>query len=153
MNANLQNQVDPNNGFKNAAVSGENIAFNGWGEQHSVISLIGDGFFNFTGAFWTSGWVNQTLSFEGLLDGAVKFESSVFQINTNSPLWIQLDWSGIDQLRINNSGSHWAMDDFTFDKNNSIDVPEPSGFLLLMMSLFILTFKYTRARDIFKIKE
>ncbi len=132
MNAHLQDQDEPQNGFKNSVISGSNIVFNGWGESHSVIEWAGSGTFNFTGAYWTSGWENQSLYFEGLSGGAVKYISGLFDINTESPIWIQLDWQGVDQLRINNSGSHWAMDDFTYS------VPEGNSLILLVIGLFLV---------------
>lgn len=144
MNAHLQDQDEPQNGFKNSVISGSNIVFNGWGEPHSVIEWAGSGVFNFTGAYWTSGWENQSLQFEGLSNGAVKYTSALFQITTESPLWIQLDWKEIDQLRVNNSGSHWAMDNFTYS------VPEPGSLMLMLLGFSVLLSRYSNGCNIFR---
>lgn len=138
MDSHLQDQYDSQNGFKNSAVSGTGIVFNGWGEPHSVIQWASQGTFNFIGAYWTSGWENQSIYFEGLSNGIVKYTSSFFQITTESTLWIQLDWNDIDQLRINNSGSHWVMDNFTYS------LSEPGNVLMILMGLSMLLIRNLR---------
>jgi hypothetical protein len=49
-------------------------------------------------------------------------------IDTATPRWIGLGWSGIDTLLIyNSSGTQWGMDEFT--------VPEPASLSLIGAAL------------------
>lgn len=130
---------NPVSGFEAGVVSGANAAYNMYALD-SVISLAGDGSFDFMGAFFTAAWygIAHELSFEGWLDGALIFTiDDAFAITSDSPTWIQLDWAGIDQLNIysNYAGwDHWVMDDFTATIN-SASVPESSGLVLMLMGL------------------
>jgi len=123
----------PGSGYEHGAVSGNYTAFNYNGASPSYIDLAGSGTFTFNGAWFTSAWSNQTISFNGYNNGSLLYTSSPFSINTSTPLWIELGWSGIDRLAISNTGSQWAMDNFTFDQ--SAPVPEPSTMLLMGVGL------------------
>lgn len=111
----------PGSGYANGVVSYANGAFNHGGAT-ATISRAGG--FDFIGAFFTSAWFEQELSFEGYRDGKLLYASNVsFVIDTFAPQWIALGWRGIDTLAIyNSSGTQWVMDDFT--------VPEPGTLAL-----------------------
>ena len=130
----------PASGFEAGVVSGNNAAFNWYGLDASV-TLAGEGSFDFIGAFFTAAWIGDyfhELVFEGLLDGVLVYSSdSSVALASDSPTWIQLDWTGIDQLNIysNLAGwDQWVMDDFTVNIN-SASVPESSSLVLLLMGL------------------
>jgi len=126
-------------GFKTGTVSGDMVAFNAFGITPSNIDLAGDGTFDFNGAYFTSAWYDQTISFGGYNDGSLLYTSGDYPINTTSPLWIELNWSGIDRLQIHSTNMQWVMDDFTYNKtapepaqNSSPEpVPEPATLILL----------------------
>lgn len=113
----------PGSGYETGAVSGANTAFNRDGGT-VAISKADAGAFDFVGAYFTSAWLEQELSFEGYANGQLRYASPAsFVIDTLAPQWLQLNWSGIDTLVIyNSSGTQWAMDDMT--------VPEPSSAAL-----------------------
>lgn len=116
----------PGSGYAAGTVSLANAAFNLDGGT-AAISRAGG--FNFVGAFFTSAWLEQELAFEGWRDGVLVYTSPAsYVIDTATPLWIGLGWSGIDTLLIyNSSGTQWAMDEFT--------VPEPASLSLLGAAL------------------
>jgi hypothetical protein len=118
----------PGSGYANGTVSPANTAFN-WDGGTVTISKATAGTFNFVGAYFTSAWMDQELSFEGLRNGQIVYATDVSTvIDTLTPIWVQLGWSGIDTLVIyNSSGTQWAMDNFT--------VPEPTSMALFGVAL------------------
>ncbi len=129
----------PGTGLDSAVVSGTNVAFNAFGAWSSI-DLAGAGSFDFIGAWFGSYLFEQELAFEGWLDGVLVYSTlDIFVITPESASWIQLDWTGIDQLMIYNSladwGVSWAMDDFTVEVHSAASVPEASGLVLILMGL------------------
>lgn len=121
----------PGSGYANAVVSGLNAAYN-WDGGAVAIRWAGTGTVDFAGAFFTSAWQEQELVFEGWQGGVLTHSTAdSLVITTDAPLWIQLDWVGIDELRIYNSANHWAMDDFSF----AATVPEPASAWLALAGL------------------
>lgn len=129
----------PGSGYAAGAVSGANTAFNRDGGT-VAISKAGAGAFDFIGAYFTSAWLDQELSFEGYANGQLRYASPAsFVIDTVTPLWVGLNWSGIDTLVIyNSSGTQWAMDNMT--------VPEPSSLALLGVAAMGLMLARRRRR-------
>lgn len=116
----------PGSGYAAGTVSFANTAFNRDGGTAAVSKAGG---FDFVGAWFTSAWLEQELAFEGWRDGQLLYSSATsWVLDTSTPLWIGLGWSGIDTLVIyNSSGTQWAMDDFT--------VPEPASLGLFAAAL------------------
>ncbi|MDR7091382.1 MULTISPECIES: PEP-CTERM sorting domain-containing protein [Cellvibrio] len=124
----------PGSGYDNGTVSPGNTIFNYYGTSGAKINWLGTDTFTFNGAYLTAAWDStQNVSFAGFNDGVQIFTSSSYTINNQTPLWISLDWAGIDSIQIFNNGSHWALDDFTF--NGTTDVPETSSLMLLGLGL------------------
>jgi PEP-CTERM motif len=118
-----------NTGYGAGTVSGTNVIYNWGGSSPVEITLAGAGTFTYNGAYFTAAWVNETVSFTGLLNGVVLDTSGAYAINTSTPEFIALNWSGINELIISNTGAQWAMDNFTF--NAATKVPEPVSMALL----------------------
>lgn len=130
----------PGTGYEAGTVSGTNAVFNQFAGD-VTISLATDGTFDFIGAFFTAAWVGDyfhEISFEGWLNGVLVYSlNSAVALASDTPTWVQLDWSGIDQLNIysNLAGwDQWVMDDFTVNIN-AASVPESSGLILLLLGL------------------
>ena len=133
----------PASGYANAVVSGPNAAYN-WAGGAVSIRWAGTGTVDFAGAFFTSAWQEQELVFEGWQGGVLKHSTPAsIGITTVAPLWIALDWAGIDELRIYNSANHWAMDDFSFS-NPSAAVPELATAWLALAGLAGLALRARR---------
>jgi hypothetical protein len=132
----------PGSGYANAVVSGLNAAYN-WDGGAVSIRWAGTGTVDFAGAFFTSAWQEQELVFEGWQGGVLKHSTpDSLVITTDAPLWIALDWAGIDELRIYNSANHWAMDDFSYSL--SAAVPEPATAWLALAGLAGLALRARR---------
>lgn len=113
----------PGSGYDSGTISPDYVAYNADAVSPTNIDWAGTGTFNYTGAFWTSAWFDQTLQFYGYNNGDLLYTSSIYNINTTTPLWIKLDWTTIDQLQIvNNSRSQWAMDNFTFNLHEFVNL-------------------------------
>lgn len=89
----------PGSGYEVGTI-GKISAYSAPNNYPTDITLAGPGTFTFNGAQFTSAWENQTLTFEGYKDGKLLYTSASYSITTTSPLWISLNWSGIDDLRI-----------------------------------------------------
>ena len=121
-------------GYANGTVSGDYVAWNYAAKTPVQIDLVGLGTFEFNGAYFTSAWSDQQISFEGYNDGSLVYSSSSYSLNTTDPLWIELNWSEIDSLVISSGAeSQWAMDNFT-----STIVPIPAAVWLFGTGLGLL---------------
>lgn len=123
----VRDDLVPGTGFAAGVVSPANAAFNLDGGT-ATISTAGGNTFDFIGAYFTSAWLDQEIAFDGMRNGQVLYSTlSSFAIDTMNPLWVQLDWAGIDALVIyNSSGTSWVMDDFS--------VPEPGPLALMAVA-------------------
>jgi hypothetical protein len=127
-------------GFEAGVVSPQNVAFNWYGATATISSADHAGF-DYIGAWFTSAYVDQEISFEGSRNGALLYASGAFTLDTITPVWIGLDWSGIDTLAIyNSSGTQWAVDDVT------VTVPEPATLALFGIMLAGMAATRRRAR-------
>ena len=130
------------NGYTEGVVSGDYVAFNRW-ERTGFIS---DGEFDFNGAYLTGAW-NDGLNIrvEGFLNGNRLYDETVVVdtiVNTPESNWFTFNYEGIDSLEFSSfggidsgtsgSGTHFAMDNFTFNEPmEAAPVPEPATMFLL----------------------
>jgi hypothetical protein len=128
--ATIRADAYPGSGYATGAVSLANTAYNMNGGT-AAIWRAGAGAFDFIGAYFTSAWLDQEIAFEGYREGQLLYASDVsYVLDTTTPLWVQLGWSGIDTVVIyNSSGTQWAMDDV------SVNVPEPASLALFGAAL------------------
>ena len=129
----IRSDAFPGSGYEAGALSQANTAYNRDGGT-VTISRAGPGTFDFVGAFFTSAWFEQELAFEGYQNGQLLHSTvASFVIDTTTPLWVQLNWAGIDTLVIfNSSGSQWAMDDMVVP-----EPPSPALFSVAAMGLML----------------
>jgi hypothetical protein len=107
-------------GYINGVVSPSNDAYNGWG-MPAVISKAGT--FDFNGAWFKSAFnSNNVLTLTGKAGGN-KLYTLTATLNTDEPIWVNANFTGIDELDLSTSSGHFAMDNFTY--NASVPSPVP----------------------------
>ena len=125
-------------GYVNGVVSGDYVAFNGWGND---LVMSRDNLFDFNSVYLTGAWNNGlNIRVIGSRDGVSLFDS-VVSVNTAGPTLFNFGYTGIDQLTFKSSGgtrggfggsgTHFAMDDLAY----AISVPEPGAALLMLLGL------------------
>jgi hypothetical protein len=125
----LQKDLHPNSGYNKGVVSGEWVAYNSWDN----LATVNDDIFNFNGVYATSAWDSlNTLTIKGFLND-VELYSFDYIINNQAPSWIDANFTGINKLSFDTSGSHFAIDDFTF--NETSPTPEPSTLILFGLGI------------------
>jgi hypothetical protein len=125
----LHKDYHPDSGYNRGVVSGDWIAFNG----NDYLATINDDIFDFNGVYATSAWDEENiLTIKGFLNDTELY-SFDYLINNQSPTWIDANFTGINKLTFDTSGSHFVMDDFAF--NETYPTPEPSTLILFGLSI------------------
>jgi hypothetical protein len=146
-------------GYTLGTISGNNVAYNGFGAPVTISS--DNGSFDFTGAYLTAAWSdNLSVTLTGYAGGVQKYSENVV-LSNSQPTSFNFDWLGIDTLKMSGSGgsnpylTHFALDDFTFAATaqtlqgdpTGLDptglgqvapVPEPGTLVLLALGLGML---------------
>ena len=127
-----------------AFTGSSNVAFNGSAASPSTFTWAGVGSTFDLNSFVIAGaWGSQTLTIEGLLNGASIFSSSL-AVTTDAVSVFSPSWSGIDAFRIaigtdyiadpnligSGGGQHWALDNITVSA-----VPVPAAAWLFGSAL------------------
>ncbi|MFB2770379.1 PEP-CTERM sorting domain-containing protein [Pelatocladus sp. BLCC-F211] len=122
-------------GYVNGTVSPKNVAYNGFGNP-AVISTVDD-IFDFNSTYLTAAW-NDDLTvlvegYTGGISGEKKYSQTVV-VNTKTPTLFTFNFLEIDYLKFTSSGgnnasyngrgTHFVIDNFTFNKKTKA-VPEP----------------------------
>ncbi len=124
-------------GYYRGATSGEYVALNAWDKTATVAKTDGSAF-NFDGAFFTSAWDSSNLlRLVGYRGNSEAYTMNVL-INNMSPLWVKASFEGIDRLAMWTDGSHFAVDDFTFNSKDGHNAPMGSSGIALSLSVLAL---------------
>ncbi|WP_375512822.1 PEP-CTERM sorting domain-containing protein [uncultured Nostoc sp.] len=122
-------------GDDNGRVSGDYVAFNGFGNP----ALVSDSVFDFNSAYLSATWNNGlSVTVEGLKSGATLYSKTVV-VDTTQPTLVNFDYFGVDELKFTSfggvepdylvkthgSGTQFALDNFTFNEK-ATSVPEPT---------------------------
>jgi hypothetical protein len=126
----------PGSGYDIGSVSGDIVAvlYN----NNSDISLVSDygGTFDFIGASFTSAWQDQEVTLHGIANGNAIYSLTSQQIYTDTPTWIELNWTGIERLVVTRPiNTQIALDDFTYANVNINEVPIPAAVWLFGSAL------------------
>lgn len=125
----------PDGSYGIGTTSGSYIAFNGYGQAADIVASTGT--FSFDGGWFTSAWEdNNVLLIEGFTDGDIFADLSLsVTLSTQAPLFVDVNWSGLQKVRFSTSSWHFAMDDLRINEGPATEVPEPLTIGLLGMGL------------------
>ncbi|MHC1763607.1 MAG: hypothetical protein AB9869_04770 [Verrucomicrobiia bacterium] len=141
-------------GYHNGLVSGNNVAFNGFGNS----ALISNNKFNLTSAYLTGAFRDDLqVQVIGSYNSAVIYDNT-YTIQSTAPTLIQFNYTGVDSVQFISSGgyyagynsadgTHFVMDNLTIDV---VPVPEPSTYLaaaLLLLPLWGSAMRHLRNRN------
>jgi len=136
-------------GYKNGRVSGDNVAYNGFGTTATVT----DGLFTFDGAYFTGAWNDGlNIRIQGYAGATLLYDTTIV-VNTSGPTYFNAGYQNIDKLVFDSFGGvdnpayvgggvHFAMDNFSINESSS--VPEPAT--LTMFGLGALGFGFAGYR-------
>ena len=127
-----------------------NSNFYAWGYGWGSFYLAGEPYetFDLNSFVVASAWGEQTLLIQGLNDGVLLYNESVY--TTTSAQLFLADWVGIDQLVINplgdfissnnpnGDGPHWVIDNLTINAGREVPLPASIWLFFVAVSGLIL---------------
>ncbi|WP_051228956.1 PEP-CTERM sorting domain-containing protein [Paludibacterium yongneupense] len=115
-------------GYDSGTMSGNNVAYNGYGLPASFSAITGQ--LNFFGAYLTSAWLaNDSVEVLGLRAGSTVFDQTV--AITQKATLFQFNFDGVDTVKfVSSNGSQIA-----FDNVQVSPVPEPETYALVGLGL------------------
>jgi len=130
----IKNGYYNDSGYNNGVVSGDYVAYN----EYAQVATVTDTLFNFDGAYLTAAWNNGlSIDVKGYLNN-VEIYSQTVVVDTTGPTWFEFNYDGVDAVTfssyggvdagLDGGGTHFAMDDFTFNG----EVPTPSSLAALL---------------------
>ncbi|MBN3872426.1 PEP-CTERM sorting domain-containing protein [Nostoc sp. JL33] len=134
-------------GEDNGRVSGDYVAFNGFGNP----ALVSDSVFDFNSLYLSATWNNGlSVTVQGLKSGATLYSKTVV-VDTTQPTLVNFDYFGVDELKFTSfggvepdyliktggGGTQFALDNFTFNEKVT-SVPEPT-FLPALLTIATLS--------------
>ncbi|NNJ27386.1 hypothetical protein [Alienimonas chondri] len=125
----LRPQSERRTGYTNGVVSGDYVAYNPFS---AVASASAGSYFTFQGAYLTAAWnYRLNITVDGYRDGELIYTETVV-VSPSEPTWFDFDYCDIDTLSftsfggvnagLGRYGTHFAMDDFTFNFNEAPEV-------------------------------
>jgi hypothetical protein len=131
----------PGSGYDVGTISRSSVALNLVGQPASV---LGSGF-TFEGGYFTAAWRTGLNLNIRAFSGMTEQFTAALTLNPFAPTLFAANWPGIDRLLFvssggidvfpqRGSGTHFALDNFTFRPESAPPVPEPSTLLLLATS-------------------
>jgi hypothetical protein len=120
----LEERSPPESGYDNAATSGVQIAFNGFGEIGTIDNASD---FNLVKGNFTAAWNNDLNVTVSAWDNGVVVDTEHFTIDTTGPTPIAFNFTSIDMITFESfggtdagfgsgSGTHFAMDDLVIER-------------------------------------
>lgn len=117
-------------GYGNGTTSPANVAYNAWGAPALISSATA---FNFVGANFTAAW-NDGLQLRVVgYSGGSLVGDTTYTLGTSGPTWLNIGLNGVDTLlfvssggqssSFGGSGTHFALDDFTYSAGSPVIEP------------------------------
>jgi hypothetical protein len=120
------------NGYANGWISEPMVAYSWLDFSHAY--LAGPGTFDLNSVWLTSVWDSeQTITFEGWLDGVLKYSESL-SVFISGPTLATFNFTGIDETRFFGSGSQFVLENMTINETPT-SVPEPATLALVGLAL------------------
>jgi hypothetical protein len=128
----IHKDVWGSDGYENGTVSGNYVAYN----RFAAVATVDDGLFMFDGAYLTAAW-NEDLNIDidGYVDGSL-VQSTTVVVDPYAPTWFDFGWV-VDELvfasyggtnaGLDGSGTHFAMDNFTYSIEIDVDIDIKGG--------------------------
>lgn len=116
---------NPGSGYE-YGTNGCTSAFNGFGSNPFFMQSANP--FTFNSLWMTSAWYPQTVTIQGWLGNTLLYTQSV-SLSITSPLFVQLNWGGVDKVEFWGTNYQYVMDDITV--NTATVTPEPASLFLL----------------------
>ena len=133
----------PGSSYSAGAVSGRNVAYNGYSEL-ATVELSSTDKFDLTSAYFTSAWENDNiLTVKGFSNGSMLY-SSTHTINTSGPLFIEFNYLDVDSVWFTTTKYQFAMDNMCV--NESPNVPEMNPSMLAALGLVLPSLRYAIRR-------
>lgn len=141
----------PASGYHNGNVSPENSIFDGFGNPAQVSRTTA---FDLVSAYMTSAWIDQEVEVVGYL-GATKLYDQTYSLNTLTPLLVNFNYVGVDNVTFTPLGSsptgiEFVIDDMTLN-NSSASVPD-TGATAALLGGAILGLGLLRRKDLVPVR-
>jgi hypothetical protein len=141
-------QTGVGEGYGNSLVSGDNVAFNGYGNPASI--SINAGSFDLDSAYLTAALADDTMvEVQGFMGGALTYDN-IYTVNTESPTLENFNYFGVDEvifISTNPTYSGYPIQ-FAVDNMTINAVPEPTMFSLASLSALCLLLCRRQGRQV-----
>jgi len=146
----------PLTGYANGVVSGQNVAFNGFGSPATISS---DKAFDLFSGFFAAAWHNE-LAVKVVASGLNRHFSTSFIVNTTGPVKHNFNWTNINSVTFSSSGGvsaglehlgdgvQFTVDNLVMALPATAPIPEPETYVMMLSGWGLLAFLRRRRQHL-----